>query len=71
LSYSIDGLIDEACKLKCCKLCRHSWLLYDQDFGYCKHEKNAFGPFPKRIEELGTCPHWEPKIKLGDTEDQH
>jgi hypothetical protein len=66
LPLRINGLIDEACQLKCCKLCRHSWLPYDTDYGLCKNEANAYGHMPKRITELGSCEHWEKKDDLPD-----
>lgn len=57
----MDGLIDEACQLRCCKLCKHSWLPYDQTEGFCKNQNNAYGYLPKMVEELDTCEHWESK----------
>lgn len=47
---------------KCCKLCKHSYLRDDADYGYCKLQDNSFGSMhPKIITDLHVCDKWEKK----------
>ncbi len=60
--FDLFGYLLEDETTKCCKMCKHSYLKDESEFGYCKLQENAFTSMhPKIITELHSCNKWEKK----------
>jgi hypothetical protein len=54
-------MLEEALTKKFCAMCKYAYIEHRAGWGLCKNQKNAFGPFPAMIDEVGSCRWWERK----------